>query len=137
MLEISVYMTKNVPVTGTKKKKLNYMEKRKNMKDNKTSQKYINIKRIDKNEKNCSILEGTIQKITNNKSFALKERQYLITIINQKISKKFINHLNIIGAQYLIISCENQLNIITNKVSEKKYMSVDEMIIIMHDYISN
>ncbi|MFQ7800480.1 MAG: hypothetical protein ACLRHW_13245 [Coprobacillus cateniformis] len=54
-------MTKNVPVTGTKEK-LNYMEKRKNMKDNKTSQKYINIKRIDKNEKNCSILEGTIQK---------------------------------------------------------------------------
>ena len=91
------------------------------MKDNKTSQKYINIKRIDKNEKNCSILEGTIQKITNNKSFALKERQYLITIINQ----------------YLIVSCENQLNIITNKISEKKYMSVDEMIIIIHDYISN
>ena len=107
------------------------------MKDNKTSQKYINIKRIDKDEKNCSILEGTIQKIINNKSFALKERQYLITIINQKISKKFINHLDIIGAQYLIVSCENQLNIITNKISEKKYMSVDEMIIIIHDYISN
>ena len=84
-------MTKNVPVTGTKKKKLNYMEKRKSMKDNKTSQKYINIKRIDKNEKNCSILEGTIQKITNNKSFALKERQYLISIFHLNIQNIILN----------------------------------------------